>query len=113
MTGPVDPVEDVEPPVGAQREEVVACDGLRLSGLAHHEQLEIISIVSVSVADPNPDSDPPDPHVFGNPGSGSISQSRAMDPDIDPSIIKQNSNRNFTTVLFCDFFLTFYLSKMM
>jgi hypothetical protein len=26
----------------------------------------------VSVADPNPD--PPDPHVFGPPGSGSISQ---------------------------------------
>ncbi len=75
MTGPVDPVEDVEPPVGAQREEVVAGDRLRLSGLAHHEQLEIISIVSVSLADPNPVSDPPDPHVFGNPGSGSISQS--------------------------------------
>jgi hypothetical protein len=30
----------------------------------------------ISVADPNPipDSDPPDPHVFGPPGSGSISQ---------------------------------------
>ncbi len=40
LIGPVDPVEDVEPPVGAQREEVVASDGLRLSGLAHHEQLE-------------------------------------------------------------------------
>jgi hypothetical protein len=73
FNGPVDPVEDVEAPVGAQREEVVAGDGLRLSGLAHHEQLEIICIVSVSLADPNPD--PPDPHVFGNPGSGSISQS--------------------------------------
>ncbi len=74
---PVDPVEDVEPPVGAQGEEVVAGDGLRLSGLAHHEQLEIISILLVltSVADPDPDSDPLDPHVFGNPGSGSISQS--------------------------------------
>ncbi len=24
-----------------------------------------------SVADPNPDLDPPDPHVFGPPGSGS------------------------------------------
>ncbi len=36
-----------------------------------------------SVADPNPD--PPDPYVFGPPGSGS--QSISMDPD--PSIIKQ------------------------
>ncbi len=27
-----------------------------------------------SVADPNLDPDPPDPHVFGPPGSGSISQ---------------------------------------
>jgi hypothetical protein len=36
----------------------------------------------ISVADP----DPPDPHVFGPPGSGSISQ-RVMDPD--PSVIKQ------------------------
>ena len=27
-----------------------------------------------SVADPNPNLDSPDPHVFGPPGSGSISQ---------------------------------------
>jgi hypothetical protein len=27
--------------------------------------------LSVSVADPNPDPDIPDPHVFGPPGSGS------------------------------------------
>ncbi len=27
-----------------------------------------------SVADPHSDPDPPDPHVFGPPGSGSISQ---------------------------------------
>ena len=41
-----------------------------------------------SVADPNPD--PPDPRVFGPPGSGSgsISQ-RYPDPGLDPSIIKQ------------------------
>jgi hypothetical protein len=39
-----------------------------------------------SVADPNPD--PPDPHVFGLPGSGSGSISMdGMDPDL--SIIKQ------------------------
>jgi hypothetical protein len=31
-------------------------------------------ILPSSVADPNPDSDPPDPNVFGPPGSGFISQ---------------------------------------
>jgi hypothetical protein len=36
-----------------------------------------------SVADPDPD--PPDPHVFGPPGSGPLV--RGMDPD--PSIIMQ------------------------
>ncbi len=62
MTGPVDPVEDVEPPVGAQREEVVAGDGLRLSGLAHHEQLEknkhCISINITNSYKFSPDPDP-------------------------------------------------------
>ncbi len=48
MTGPVDPVEDVEPPVGAQGEEVVAGDGLRLSGLAHHEQLDKKHCISIN-----------------------------------------------------------------
>jgi hypothetical protein len=33
------------------------------------------------------DVDPPDPHVFGPPGSRSTSQDRALDPD--PSIIIQ------------------------
>ncbi len=33
-------------------------------------------IVLFSVADPNPDLDPPDPHVFGPPGSGSGSISQ-------------------------------------
>jgi hypothetical protein len=45
----------------------------------------------ISVADPNPEPDPPDPHVFGPPGSGLLV--RGMDPDPaldpDPSIIKQ------------------------
>lgn len=36
---PVDPVENVEAPIAAQREQVVAGDGLRLAGLAHHEEL--------------------------------------------------------------------------
>ena len=35
----VDPVEDVEPPVGAEREQVVRGDGLGLPGLGHHEEL--------------------------------------------------------------------------
>ncbi len=30
-------------------------------------------ILYVSVADPEPDPDPLDPHIFGAPGSGSIS----------------------------------------
>jgi hypothetical protein len=30
--------------------------------------------IKTSVADPNPDSDPPDPRVFGSPGSGSTNQ---------------------------------------
>jgi hypothetical protein len=47
-----------------------------------------------SVADPDPNADP-NPHVFGPPGSGSGSVSQrsdpdpALDPDSDPSIIKQ------------------------
>ncbi len=47
-----------------------------------------------SVADPDPD--PPDPHVFGPPGSRSISQKYGSgsgfgcgSPDPDPSIIMQ------------------------
>ncbi len=43
--------------------------------------------LKISIADP----DQSDPYVFGPPGSGSISQSlRGMDPDPNPSIIKQN-----------------------
>jgi hypothetical protein len=51
-----------------------------------------VPYIATSVADPYPNPDPPDPHVFGPPGnrSGSI---RGMDPDPvpdpDPSIIKQ------------------------
>lgn len=35
----VDPVQEVQSSVGAQGEQVVAGDGLRLTGLAYHEQL--------------------------------------------------------------------------
>jgi len=33
-----------------------------------------IVVSTSSIADPNLDPNPPDPHVFGPPGSGSISQ---------------------------------------
>lgn len=36
---PEDPVEDVEGAVGSKGKQVVTGDRLRLSGLAHHEQL--------------------------------------------------------------------------
>jgi len=36
---PVDPVENVEAPVGPEREQVVGGDWFRLAGLRHHEQL--------------------------------------------------------------------------
>ncbi len=35
---------------------------------------KIMPNLESSVADPNQDPDPPDPHVLGPPGSGSISQ---------------------------------------
>jgi hypothetical protein len=35
---------------------------------------EAYGVRSTSVVDPNPDPDPPDPHVFGPPGFGTISQ---------------------------------------
>jgi hypothetical protein len=55
---------------------------------------QIIPKLCSSVADPDPnqDPDPPDPRVFGPPGSrsGSISQSYGSNPGLDPSIIKVN-----------------------
>ncbi len=57
-----------------------------------HQLQTVNTMVESSVADP----DPPDPHVFGTPESGSRSISRGMDPDPDsdsapdPSIIMQN-----------------------
>ncbi len=52
------------------------------------------SILQGSVADPNPD--PPDPHVFGPPGSGSICQrygSGSGSGSFYPSITKQKKVR--------------------
>jgi hypothetical protein len=52
--------------------------------------------------------------VFGPPGSGSVSQRGTgmdQDPAPDPSIIKKKSKKNFYS--YYDFFLFFFLRKMM
>jgi hypothetical protein len=46
----------------------------RCSGTRYHFSCLIFRSTGISVADPNPDPDPLDPHVFGPPGSGSTSQ---------------------------------------
>jgi hypothetical protein len=54
-----------------------------------------------------------DPYVFGPPGSGTISTgSRSGTGSFyhQAKIVRETS---IPTVLFCDFFMTFYLSKMM
>jgi hypothetical protein len=56
----------------------------------------------LSVADPNPDPAPSDPHVFGPPGSGSpdpLVRGMDPDPDPDPSIVS-NSKKNLD--FYCD-----------
>ncbi len=50
------------------------------------------------------------PHVFGPPASGSISQEVWIRIRILLSSSK-NSNKNLDTVLFCDFFWTFFLKN--
>jgi hypothetical protein len=55
--------------------------------------------LTTSVADP-------DPHVFGPPGSGSISQKLDPDPTISSS---KNSKKNLDSNYFVTLFLTFYL----
>ncbi len=78
---PVDPVEDVEPPVGAQSEEVVAGDGLRLSGLAHHEQLEKINNVpQFTKSDSHKFSADPDPAFYDAEDSGCEGTSNLICP---------------------------------
>jgi len=90
-----------------------------------------------SVADPNPD--PPDPYVIGPPGSGAISQRYGSGSEFLWNLIRQSAFVSSvaepnpdqllririllslskyvivrkTMLLFCDFFLTFYLGKMM
>ncbi len=73
--------------------------------------------ISVADPDPNPDPDLPDPHVFGPPGSGSWSISHKYGSgscswsgsfDHEVKIVRKT-----LILLFCDFFLTFYLWKML
>jgi hypothetical protein len=49
-----------------------------------------------SVADPIPDPDPPDPHVFGLMDPDSDPLVRGMDPDPDPDLLSlsKNSEKN-------------------
>ncbi len=60
-------------------------------------------IVSGSVVDPDPD--PPDPHVFGPPGSGSTSQRYGSGSFYHPAKIVRKTL--IPTIL--RLFLTFYL----
>ncbi len=75
--------------------------------------------VLCSVADPDPNPDPPDPHVFGPPGSGpgSISQRYGSGSCSGSGSVSfyhlANLERKTFFLLFCDFFFTFYLWKIM
>ncbi len=51
------------------------------------------------------------PYVFGPPGSGSGSVIYCTDPDLDPSINKKKMMKP-GFLLFCNFFMTFYLWRM-
>ncbi len=63
---------------------------------------------------PNPNLNPADPHVFGPPGSGSgsISQRYGSGSGSGSFYHWAKIVRNPWFLLFCDFFLTFYLWKM-
>jgi hypothetical protein len=67
----------------------------------------------ISIADPdaNPDPDPSDPYVFGPPGSGSGSTSQEVWIRIRILLSSSKLVRKIfdSYLLFCDFFLTFYL----
>jgi hypothetical protein len=65
-------------------------------------------IIPGGVVDPDPD---PAPYVFfGHPDPDPLL--RGTDPAPNPFIIQQNRKKNLDP-LFCDFFMTFYLLKMM
>jgi hypothetical protein len=70
------------------------------------------TLIRNSVPDPDPNLDPdlPDPHVFEPPGSGSISQRYGSGSFYQQAKIVR---KNLGFLLFCNFFWTFYLRKMM
>jgi hypothetical protein len=55
----------------------------------YHISLLWIGIVFISVADPGPALDPPDPHFLSLLDPDPDPLERGMDPDPDPSIIKR------------------------
>jgi hypothetical protein len=62
-------------------------------------------MINTSVADPDPN---PDPHVFGPPGFGSISQRYGYGSGSGSGSFYHQKKRPWFLLL-CDFFLTFYL----
>jgi hypothetical protein len=86
---------------------------LHRTGTPYVRVIHPSSILHTSVADldPNPDPDPSDPYVFAPPGSGSISQ---MYGSGSGSLYYQAKMVRKTLIpIVCDFFLTFYLLKIM
>jgi hypothetical protein len=75
------------------------------------EHALLVPIDVGSVADP----DPPDPHVFGPPGSGSISRGMDRDPapDLNPSITKQKKVRKTLIPTASRLFFDFLSLKIM
>ncbi len=64
-------------------------------------RIRIIKFLSLADPDPLVRGTDPDPLV------------RGTDPDSDPSIIKQKWQEKPLCLLFCDFYVTFYLRRMM
>jgi hypothetical protein len=67
--------------------------------------------VKISVADPNPDLDPPDPHVLRPPGSGSGSLSQRYGSGFGSCYHSAKRETLISTVLFCDFWFDFLSLK--
>jgi hypothetical protein len=65
-----------------------------------------------SVADPNSDLDPPDPHVLGPSVSGSGAISQRYDVDLAPAIIIHKMEEKHGLLLIVDFFRLFSLNML-
>jgi hypothetical protein len=74
-------------------------EGLERKDALHFEE-NLTRTKYFKVADPDPNPDPEDPYVFEPSVSGSISQ-------------RYGSGSYLIPTVFCDFFMTFYLLKMM